>query len=368
MAKLISLVLAFSFLAFANPENSGGNSKAVLGGGGQAAKNVLSGGKARNPTTELGLRLEFVKAVEFSPKHDFKKTRVGGISGIIYEADTQTLWAVSDDRGKLAPPRIYKLKLESDLSLKFVDVIYVKDKESDRPVYDLESIALLPWGNFLLASEGDDRARPARAHRLFEVKTNGEYVRDYELPEAYKSGKGSQPKGLRTNFGFEAMGMARDGKSWLLGTESWLAQDSENVSHLLTYEMKEAWVLTPGTEYLYKPNFEVGLVNGLTDILNWKDDLWFFLERAAHFDGGEIKTHCQIVLAKVAGKDPIQGKPILDLPQVKSKNTSFNENYEAMSLGPRHEGSQILIVANDNNFSKAPTQFLFFKIKEESNP
>lgn len=325
--------------------------------------------RVRKLAQEPELKLELIKVVEFSAKHNFKKTRVGGISGLVYDPETQILWAVSDDRGKLSPPRVYKIKINKDLSLDWLDVVFVKDKkEVQRPVYDLEAISLLPWGNLLLTSEGDDRARPARPHRIFEIKTNGDYVRDYDLPEVYKPGKGSEPKGLRTNFGFEAMGMTLDGKSWLLGSESWLAQDSENIARLLTYDMKEAWVLTPGAEYLYKPNFEVGLVNGLTDVLNWKENRWLFLERTAFFEGGEIKTHCQIVDAKVTGKDPIQGKTILDFKKVKFKDLSFGENYEAMTIGPNFEGSRILIVANDNNFLKSPTQFLFFKMKDESTP
>lgn len=333
---------------------------------------LIGADKARKPSNEISVKLDFVKAIEFPVKHDFKKTRVGGISGLVYDPEAQILWAISDDRGKFSPPRIYKLRLnietkpEKDFKITFEDVIFVKDKGSTRPVFDLEGISLLPWGNFLLTSEGDDRARPPRPHRIFEVKPNGDYVRDYDLPDIFRPGKGVDPKGLRTNFGFEALGMSLDGKSWILGSESWLAQDSENVSHLVKYEMKEAWVLSSGSQWLYKPNFEIGLVNGLTDILNWKEDRWLFIERAAHLDGASIRTQCQILVASLAGTETIRAKPVLDLTSLKSKNIAFDGNYEAMTLGPEFEGLKTLIVASDNNFSKAKTQFLLFKISDEA--
>ncbi len=277
------------------------------------------------------------------------------------------MWAVSDDRGKFGAPRIYKFILKKELSLELVDVVFVKDKDKKLPVYDLESISMLPWGNFLVNSEGDDRARPARLPRLIEVKTNGDYVRDFPLPEVYLPGKvGSAPQGLRTNFGFEAMGASLDGKSWILGSESWLAQDTENISRLQKYQMKEAWVLQPTESAFYYLNFERGFLNGLTEILNWKDDRWLFLERTVDLEGNEITTPGQILEARISGQDPVRGHQVLDFKKLKAKNVAFKGNYEAMVLGPDHAQGRILIVANDNNFEKkAATQFLFFAVKDE---
>lgn len=319
------------------------------------------------PATNFELKIELLKAIEFPADKEFKKTRIGGISGLVFDAESSVLWAVSDDRGKFGAPRVYKFLLKPDLSLELVDLVFIKDKEKARPVFDFEGISLLPWGNFLMSSEGDDRARPARLPRLIESKINGDYVRDYSLPEAYLPGKSpSEPKGLRTNFGFEGLGMSLDGKSWILGSESWLAQDSQNASRLLKFDMKEAWVLQAGEEWIYKLNYELGLLNGLTDLQNYKQDRWLVLERTAHLEGKNITTQCQLLEIQMGGKDPLKGKPLLDFLKINAKGISTKENYEAMALGPNSPKGRILIVANDNNFTKSPTQFLFFKIREES--
>lgn len=365
MAKLI-LFISFLACGLAGGTEPGLKSQ----NSGKSANSQIAQGSQRKIANEPSLKIEFLKAIEISSKEEFKKTRIGGISGLAYDPESSLIWGVSDDRGKFGAPRIYKWLLKKDLTLELQDLVFVKDKDKRRPVFDLESIALLPWGNFLLNSEGDDRTRPAREPRLFEVKPSGEYVRDYKLPDHFLPGKsGAEPRGLRTNFGFEAMGTSLDGKSWVLGSEAWLAQDTENISHLIKYDMKEAWVLEPGQEWIYNLNYEQFLANGLTELQNYKEDRWFFLERTVQLEGQKILAQSQLLEGRIDGKGPLTAKPLLDFWNAKFKGVNTKQNYEAMTFGPAHENGRLLIIANDNNFETSdPTQFLFFKVTEEPVP
>jgi hypothetical protein len=67
-------------------------------------------------------------AVAWPSDMKFKKTKVGGISGLVQ--DGENLWAVSDDRGQWGAPRLYQLSLgqnaKSEFTLKIDNVIFLK--------------------------------------------------------------------------------------------------------------------------------------------------------------------------------------------------------------------------------------------------
>lgn len=227
-----------------------------------------------------GISLEVVAIQRFPSKFEFAKLRVGGLSGLVFDSNENLIWAVSDDRGTFGPPRVYQLKLKPGPSpaLEFSKVIILRDPREARLVLDLEGLALLPWGNFLLSSEGDDRSRPPRMPRLMDFKTSGEYVRDYQLKAEYLPVKPGQ--GLRTNFGFEAVAQASGKDLWLVGSEGPLAQDPVGQVRLKQYEMKEAWVLSATQEWTYQLTPEPEGLVGLTEMAPWDEGRWLTLERA----------------------------------------------------------------------------------------
>lgn len=335
-----------------------------------AVGSVTVAAKGKVPA-QAKLKTEVLGVFEFPAKTSFKKTRLGGISGLFYDGDTKVLWAVSDDRGKYGNPRLYKLKIKPNFKIEITDLVFVKDTKEKTPVLDLESMAPLPWGNWLLASEGDDRSRPPRAHRLLEIKPDGTYVRDYDLPAAYlPGGKPQEPQGLRTNFGFEAMAAnSQDGKTWVMGSEIGLHQDQDGRTRLQGYEMKEAWVLQPSKEWFLPLQENEGVFTGLTETLNWKDDQWLFLERSAYLEAKGIVSKAKIFLGQLGGSAQVKTELILDLAQLKFKDFTFEHNYEAMTFGPPDaQGRSTVIVASDNNFEKESTQLIWLSVTESPGP
>ncbi len=154
------------------------------------------------------LRNEFVKFVGMkviSSNKVFDKTKVGGLSGLAYDAITNKLIAVSDDPGFNNPSRLYGLDvdLSGDISLKFFSQTQIKTQSSPdikkevymdprdlrsptKPVLihniDAEGVALLP--NDLMAISSETQIQGETSYiRLY--KRDGTYVSDIETPKKF---------------------------------------------------------------------------------------------------------------------------------------------------------------------------------------
>lgn len=296
----------------------------------------------RSSSSVDAIQIEFLQKIEFSGSETFEKTQVGGLSGVVWDSAQNILWTVSDDRGRVNEPRIYGFALSGFepqtkangkgeankaktpvLELKLTKLIYLKDPKADPKkksmILDLEGIALLPWGNFLVVNEGDMNQKPRVASRLMEFKTTGAYVRDYDLPADYAPpATGRQTRGPRNNFSFEGLAAANDRMVWVLGLEQGLLQDKNGQrTRLLEYTQPEAWVLKPAREWFYplgmkSESFKDGMANSLNDALAAA------LESAPPTSGSvpsELKVN-----AKTAGKLPTD--PLLKTadPQTVQRN------------------------------------------------
>ncbi len=51
--------------------------------------------------------LNYVDSYEIPPNFEFQKTKVGGLSGVDYDANNNTFCLVSDDRSEHGPARFY---------------------------------------------------------------------------------------------------------------------------------------------------------------------------------------------------------------------------------------------------------------------
>ena len=60
------------------------------------------------------LSIEYIGEYIIPNNFQFKKTTVGGLSGLTYDRQRDRFYAISDDRGDLAPARFYTLKLDLD--------------------------------------------------------------------------------------------------------------------------------------------------------------------------------------------------------------------------------------------------------------
>lgn len=332
---------------------------------------------------------EILGHLTFSGETKFSESRFGGISALHYDDKEKILWMVSDDRGNVDPPRLYKMRLtvsekesKPSFELQFVSVVWVKEPGTKLAVFDFEGMAPLPWGGFLLSSEGDQAARPRRPPRLVEVKIPEEKSstldatvhRDFLLPEGYPPKNSGRPRiGLRTNYGFEGLGVTADGKKIAAAAEAHLVQDPKGTSRFLQFEVKESELLAQA-EWLY-PHERAGpkvrrLVHGISEILHDKGDDWLVLERGLEVKGKFALTAQIFAVALQKGR-PIKAfkaAPATDLPRLSKrlvfdleKSESSMANFEGMTWGPKlKDGRRLLIVATDNNFqSLMETQFLF---------
>jgi 3-phytase len=277
------------------------------------------------------------------------------------------------------------------------------DKKFLPTVFDLEGIAWLPWGTFMLSSEGDGNQKPRLPPELLEVKKDGTYVRSYDLPNDYlPESSGLQQKGVRNNKAFEGLSASPSGQSVFAALEASLVQDGLKGSvqngepvRILKFEMAEAWVFKAKKEYIYRLDgpqktsaTSLSLGAGLSEVLSLNDQTLLVLERSVVADVQSVRFQAKLYLADLssqAGWDPtlspeekkkkiedqklsLKKTLVLDFADlVKNKQIESVDNLEGMTWGPTlSDGRRSLLIVSDDNFSKKQkTQFLSFAVDKD---
>lgn len=318
----------------------------------------------------------------------FKKTEVGGLSGISYDLEKKVYYAISDDRSSKAPARFYTVEIDfsknsfSEENITFIDVTTLLDeKEKPFPKFSLDPEGIAFTGNSLfIASEGDvNRQIPPF---IKEFSLDGKYLRSLPLPEKTLA----KPNGgIRNNLAFESLTLTPDKKSLFAATENALTQDGEEATlttgspvRILRYDLND---YQPQEEYLYltepiaaAPTSEGGLMtNGLVELLALSDRHLLSLERSFSVGPGNFIKLFEVSLEGATNiKDidslkermpeisPVKKTLLLDL-----NNLGFAlDNIEGMTFGPiLADGRPSLVLVGDNNFNFFQvTQFLVFKL------
>lgn len=329
----------------------------------------------------------------------YKKVRVGGLSAC--SIDHETMYAISDDRGKFAEPRLYKLKLNLS-PLKFSAsvagsvTLKSKNKLLKLPqVIDGEGLALID-GRFLISSEGDNDHKPRVPSQLMLFNMDGNLKALISLPEDMNpETSGPQRHGYQNNKALE--GLSFDQKTDTLWTafEAPLIQDldvegSANFIRILRVgggreflNKAEGEVNLPPHETLFYPlspsdQTDLGpeVFKGVSEILVYEKYL-FVMERGVRLSGTGW-NHSVKVFAIDTSKakfykenQPPKGK--IQFPEKKlifdfEKKNSWGlgpvENFEGLCLGPMSEGQPSLFFLSDDNFSKhSRTQLVWVKMK-----
>jgi hypothetical protein len=338
------------------------------------------------------LELEYLNQVVLPHKMNFKKTSIGGLSGLYFDPTQDSLFAVSDDRGNVNEPRIYEFKISAKLKEFKVEpknVIFLTVNESQMShqsthsktqlfsrVLDLEGISAAPWGDFLLTNEGDMNKKPRVSPQLLNVKKDGTIVREFEVPAAFlPEPTGEQKNGVRNNYAFEGLAANPNGKEWIVATEGPLVQDPKTFVRFIQYQMPEAWVLKPAKEFHYPlvaqksaENILLEFQKGISEITYLDEHRLLVLERMLQAASNGLQFQVQIYETdlKTAEKDVSLSKSlVLNLQNLKAQLGKI-ENFEGMTLGPLlSDGRRSLILVSDDNFMRDQrTQFLFFAIKE----
>lgn len=351
----------------------------------------------------LPLEMELLDVVTL-PAQTVADTPVGGLSALAYDPNRDRFYALSDDRGGLAPPRFYTLAMQTDVtdpaqprvqSVEVEAVTLLKDGAGnvyDRDRLDPEGMVLSPRQTLFISSEGIASSQTPPAINEYDLET-GLLKTEFRLPERFISDVTAdhpeQTQGIRDNLGFEAMTLGPTSSAGafepfriFLGTESALAQDFNTdpekplISRFLHY------LIGPNqstfiAEYAYPLELEpLGtVVNGLTELLAIDQAGHFLaLERAFGVRGFEVKlfqlatggatdVSTLTTLPDLDGLNPIQKQPVLDFATLDAPAAAI-DNLEAMTLGPPlPDGAASLWIVSDDNFSEdQETQIWLFRL------
>jgi hypothetical protein len=350
------------------------------------------------------LSIEYIGEYQVPDNLQFKKTTVGGLSGLTYDRQLNRFYAVSDDRGDLAPARFYTLKLDLDTKnpdrVKFnkVDILDVTLlKQASGETYakgqtDTEAIALTPQSSVIISSEGDRGRNIPPFINEFDLKT-GKVKQVLPIPQRYLPDTEGK-RGIQNNLAFEGITLSPTGTLPASGeplrlfaaTESALTQDKEVAkvgdngkipgakNRWLHYLISDRAEIV--SEHLYQLDSPpLGAVeHGLSEIQSIDTSGHFLtLERSFGLTGFRVKLF-QTSMASATDTTKIASfKGSTNIQAIK-KELAFDlktldiyiDNLEGMALGSRlPDGSQTLLLVSDNNFTNRQiTQFLLFKFKQ----
>jgi hypothetical protein len=351
---------------------------------------ILLLGCASHQKDSENIELSFLDEYVIPIGEEYEETLIGGISGIDYVNGFYYL-IVDDSKN----PRFYKAEItlqNKEISdLKIIDVVSFKD----HPFYkenalDLESIIVdISSGNIVLTSEG--KIKDEKNPLLFVSNSKGKFIKNIPLPERFSAISEAQPIHNKT---LEGLSRSFDDKGYWTAMELPLKIDGEEPKYLeanspirITYFDKEKEKATK--EFVYqlspitKPFIGDFNLNGVTDILEFKPNHFFMIERiyqsgygaygnivrVYHAYADENTTNSLAINSlKEINYIPLKKELILDFDSFKDNLTeNIVDNIEGITFGPiLPNGNKTLLFVSDDNFQvygKQLNQFLLFEIK-----
>lgn len=340
--------------------------------------------------------LRFIGDQIFPTGEKFKETEIGGLSGLYFSNTNNTLYTISDDRSQKAPARFYEfnftLKTDS-LKVEPKNVTILKDKALktfEKRTIDFEGITFI-GNNIYISSEGDMNRVPQLNPELMVFNKNGEYQKSIPLPEKFLlNPEKPDSRGVRNNLSIEVLAATPDGKTFVVGNEEALLQDSSISTP--TFASKTRLVFyqnnSPVAEYAYeldKVQAEpvAGLVageTGIVDITLINDKEFYSMERSylplakkniIKIFKCKINESTTNTLAMESLKNQklvsVEKTLLLHLDDIipkLSKEFPSLDNIEGITFGPKlSNGNSSLILVSDNNFGpNQRTVFYAFEI------
>ncbi len=331
-------------------------------------------------------KLEFVFLDEYIFPQDVKvdNTIVGGLSGIDYHNGKYYL--VCDDASN---PIYYEatiaIKNKKITNISIDKVVLVKDSTK---FLDLEAIRYSKNANQLvLTSEGHIRTQ--KDPLFFMVNAKGTIENEFTLPSAFKATSKEKP---RHNGTLEGLSNSIDGKGYWIAMELPLEIDGPepqltktNSPVRITYI--DGTSKQPTKQFAFKlgnisktPKNKFA-VNGLTDVLEYANTMFFVIERSYasglgtqgntvkifKIDASKATNTLSLKSLKDIEYTPAKKELIFDFEQIRELLTNKSvDNIEGITFGPvLPNGHKTLIAVSDNNFSKFEkqlNQFILFEI------
>lgn len=361
------------------------------------AVGVLAGARAAEP---FAVRLIGVRSLPARQTVD--GTRVGGFSGIDYDAAANRWLAISDDRSEHSPARFYTVKLDYDersvgaAEVTGVTVLRQRDgtEYPDRSgaaqrggdVPDFEALRLDPRdGSVWYTSEGDSRLKlnpfVRRANR------DGSFGAELTLPRQLLFST-TASVGPRYNLTLESLTFSPDGEALWTALEAPLQQDgaastqatggttrltrlARDGKMLAQYAyVLDAWQLAPAAGREGD--------NGLSELLALPGGRLLALERSgAEVSAGRWAFAARLYEVEVGGATDVKDRASLTdtnekwVPAKKRLVVDFAkagqarvDNLEGLAWGRRlPNGHATLVAVSDDNFlPNQETQFWVFEV------
>lgn len=344
------------------------------------------------------LSLQFIGQQQLPHKLTFQQSTVGGLSGIDYDADSNTWILVSDDRSDYDAARFYTASLDYDegafKAVELHEVVYFKllnkasypNRKQGGDVPDIEDIRFDPSGGSVwYVSEGDRELNLSPFIR--QASRDGEFMS--ELPTAPMFMMQSEPKlGPRNNLAFEGMSFSHDQQSLWVAMEAPLWQDGAvptpdagAMVRLTQYSLEGELinqVAYPVDAIPEAPGKGKFADNGLTAILAYDDMRFLVVERAAVQNAqGKFSNFIHIYLADMVEASDISGIESLAISEFQPVTKQLllelgpttepvPDNIEGMAWGPDLDNSnKSLVLVSDDNFNRSQvTQLLAFEVLE----
>ncbi|KQO76042.1 esterase-like activity of phytase family protein [Rhizobium sp. Leaf262] len=310
----------------------------------------------------------------------------GGISGLDFDPSSGRYIAISDDRSDKGPARFYELDIDVSAngfkSVKVVKRVTLLDADGEafpKNAVDPEAIRVGKEGIYWSSEGGGDLLIAPSVH---VAASDGKSIRELWLPGEFAP-TANKTSGVRENLSFENLAVAPSGAVFV-AVEAALYQDGDkpgltngSLARIISYDSTTG---EPGKQYVYpvSPIPQAAIKadgandNGMSDMLALDDRHMLVVERNfAQGFGNNIKlfmvdlegaTDVSKITSLVRTGErvvPARKSQVLDLRAM----GLTPDNIEAISLGKAKDGTDVLILAADNNFSdRQKTQFYAFKI------
>ncbi|MDI6031878.1 esterase-like activity of phytase family protein [Flavobacterium sp. LB2P84] len=344
--------------------------------------------------------LKLISSIEIPFEETFQNTKVGGLSGIDYDAKNELYYLISDDRSMFNDSRFYTAKIrlfENKVEgIDFQSVSTLKNETgtaygnwntTPTTSSDPEDIRFNPKTNTLVWSSEGARVITTDKEVLQDPSLNfmdlkGDFLGNVTLPENLKMQK--QEKGPRNNGTLEGITFDKKYKHIYTNIEEPLFEDGDQANTskggLIRFYQFDAKTKKNTAQYGYQlepiarePNPKGAFgVNGVSAIQYYGKNQLLVVERS--YSTGTQACTTKVFLCDLKKATNVKNHKTLQNQKLElaSKKLMLNmddlgifiDNIEGLTFGPKlANGNPSLLFVSDNNFSdKQKTQILVFEL------
>ncbi|QVY65454.1 esterase-like activity of phytase family protein [Polaribacter sp. Q13] len=343
-------------------------------------------------TSEKKIKLNFLDEFVLADSIPFQNSIIGGLSGVD-NANGAYYFVVDDARN----PRFVKgeinIKNNKIESVDFKNIVLLNDTTTSyykENALDLESI-FVDAETEEVYFVGEGNINKGKSPTVFKTAMNGMFLGDFVLPKSFKD-----TKIIKHNAAFEGSSKSIDGKGFWVAMEGPLNTDGEDPTFTkasspvrITYFDKTTKKATKQfayqLEHITKPAKGDINLNGLTSILEYKENHFFIIERTYQSGYGSYGNIVRIFDAVINKETtnvlnidslknsafiPLKKRLLLNFEDVKNHLTDgIIDNIEGITFGPElANGNQSLLLVTDDNFQvygKQLNQFILLEITHQ---